>query len=284
MKQPSISVIIPTYNRQGVILRAIESVLNQSYKNFDLWIIDDCSTDDTKKIVEDYLEKNNFICKINYIKNQENRGVSYSRNVGINNSTSMFVAFLDSDDQWTKNKLQIQVDYYLAHQDIKIIHCEEVWIRNGRRVNQMKKHQKSGGDIFLKCLPLCVIGSSTVMIERQVFSDVGLFKEDFPVCEDYDLWLRISAKYCVGFIEDALINKYGGHQDQLSLKYVAMDYYRILSLNCMLEKDINIEYKMAVVEMIEHKGEILLKGYQKHNNFEHFQEIQQIVSCCRTLL
>jgi len=113
---------------------------------------------------------------------------------------------------------------------MRVCHTDEHWIRRGRRVNPKHKHQKYGGDIFARCLPLCAMSPSSVMIRRDVFDDVGLFDENLPACEDYDLWLRITVNEAVLYIDEALLEKTGGHDDQLSQRYPAMDRFRLEAL------------------------------------------------------
>jgi len=129
-----ISIIIPTYNRCAYLFRAIESVLSQTYQDFELLIIDDGSTDETEKHVTDLIKENK---KIKYIKTP-NRGVSAARNLGIHISTGELISFLDSDDEWLPDKLKIQIDFLQNNQDLNLVHGEEIWIRKGKRVNQKK--------------------------------------------------------------------------------------------------------------------------------------------------
>ena len=280
-EKPFISVIIPTYNRAKELKRAVESVLNQDYTNFDLWIIDDGSTDETSKLIEQFQrslskEVKDFKPIIHYIKTA-NQGVSAARNVGINHSKGDWCAFLDSDDEWLKDKLSRQAEFSLDNPEIRIIHGEEIWIRRGKRVNQKKIHQKSGGRIFQRCLKLCLISPSAVMIERGLLEEMNGFDENFVVCEDYDLWLKITSKYEVGYIKEPLITKYGGHDDQLSHKFKAMDYFRVKSIHNLLKSSkIDGEDKQRAEEEIVRKADILLLGYKKHNNLEHFDEIKKI--------
>ena len=166
-----------------------------------------------------------------------------------------------------------------ANPEWPLIHGEEVWVRNGVRVNPMKKHQKSGGRIFKMCIPICCISPSTTIVKKSVLNEVGLFREDFPVCEDYDLWLRITQKYEVGFIEDPIITKYGGHEDQLSRAYKAMDYYRVKSLvRLFKETHLEEDEKKLVGETIKKKCDILLKGYKRHNNLQNYDEVKEMAS------
>jgi len=275
-KLASISVIVPTFNRVETLPRAINSVLDQIYQDIELWIVDDGSTDETESWVQTELLKENLPIPCHYLRSP-NKGVSHARNLAISASSSPWVAFLDSDDEWLPNKLQDQMNYVEKHPDAQLVHGEEIWMRNGVRVNPMKKHQKSGGRIFDRCVELCCISPSTVMIHRDVFQAVGTFREDFPVCEDYELWLRICAKYNVGFLQNPIIKKYGGHDDQLSRKYVAMDYYRIKALEPFLNSDdIDSNEKQLVELTINKKCNVLMRGFKRHNNMDHYNEVESI--------
>jgi|TARA_B100001079_G_scaffold252585_1_gene245825 glycosyltransferase involved in cell wall biosynthesis len=253
--QPDISVIIPTFNRAHTLPRALDSVMVQTLQSMEIIIVDDGSTDETNAVLADYPG----LCIIS----QDNRGVSAARNVGIEKAGGEWLAFLDSDDEWLKEKLEKQWDA-ICNDDKLICHTEEIWIRNGQRVNPMKKHQKYGGLIYEKCLPLCVISPSSVMIHKTVFNDVGNFDETLEVCEDYDLWLRICSKYPVLFVDEPLIVKYGGHDDQLSRKHWGMDRFRAKALEKMIASGAsNDEDEKATVNMLIQKCEIIINGMKK---------------------
>ena len=265
----SISAIIPTFNREDTIERAIDSVLNQTTPCQEIIVIDDGSTDETLKRLEKYQSKN----QITYVKT-DNKGVSAARNHAINLAQGKWISFLDSDDEWLpeKNTMQIACQQKTNY---SLIHGEEIWIRNGKRVNAKFKHQKSGGMIFEKCIPLCLISPSATMIEKELLQKLGCFDEDFVVCEDYDLWLKYTLDYAVGFVEVPIIKKYGGHQDQLSMKYKAMDYYRIKSMVSILRnKIISKDQKSLIQKEIKAKATILLNGYIKHQNMIHYEEVE----------
>ena len=260
----SISIIIPVYNRIKLLPRSIDSILNQTHKNFELIIIDDCSNDDIKKIIKNYKDN-----RIKYIRNKKNMGVSYSRNIGIKKSMYDLIAFLDSDDKWLPDKLNQQLQYFKNNPDINIVHTEEIWIRNGIRVNQKKHHKKNGGDIFIPSLELCLMSPSSIMIKKHIFNKYGYFDESMPVCEDYDMWLRVSAFEKVGFISIPLLIKYGGHSDQLSRKYEAMDKYRVQSMIRIYKiNKLPIAKRDAIIKVILQKSNILLKGALKRNKKE----------------
>lgn len=270
LSSPLVSVIIPTFNRAHSLNKAIDSVLSQTYKDFELIIIDDGSTDDTSQILKAYQDISIF--------KTENNGVSKARNIGIQKAKGKWISFLDSDDVWLKDKLMKQVDFAKQNPSINLIHGEEIWIRNGKRVNPKFKHQKGGGDQFIPSLKLCAISPSTVMLKKELLMKMGLFREDYPCCEDYDLWLKITSQNDVGFIDDFLIEKYGGHKDQLSQKYKAMDYWRVKSIDWVLNNiELNTDKKQAALDGLFNKCKILIKGYEKHGNTnEHYREVKSI--------
>jgi len=251
-----ISVIIPTYNRDTVLDRAIKSVLDQTYKNYELIVIDDGSTDDTSKILTKYHRKIRHYSTLH-------SGVSATRNYGLEKSEGSWVAFLDSDDYWLPEKLERQMQYLREHPEIFIAQTDETWIRNGKFVNPMKKHQKYSGWIFEHCLPLCIVSPSAVIVHQKVFNDVGVFDEGLPVCEDYDLWLRVAAKYQIALIPEKLIVKTGGHPDQLSRKYWGMDRYRITALEKLLVGELKDEQREMVLHEIIKKLKVLETGRRK---------------------
>ena len=264
--QPDISVIIPAFNRAHTLPKALDSVLSQTLKPREIIVVDDGSTDETNAVLANYPG----LCIIS----QDNRGVSAARNVGIEKAGGDWIAFLDSDDEWLSDKLEKQWDA-ICNDDKLICHTDEIWIRNGKRVNPMKKHQKFGGWIYERCLPLCVISPSSVMIHRSVFEDVGVFDESLEVCEDYDLWLRICAKYSILFIDEPLIVKYGGHEDQLSRKYWGMDRFRVKALEKMMSFGaLNDEDEKATVNMILQKCGIIINGMKKRGNNDEAEKWQ----------
>ncbi len=264
-----ISVIIPTYNRETTIERAIESVLNQTQSVDEIIVIDDGSTDNTQERLKKYDQ-------IKILKTQ-NQGVSAARNLGITKASSEWLALLDSDDEWLPHKIESQKEFISKNPQAVCVHGDEVWIRNGKQINQMKKHKKGGGDQFIPSLALCLISPSCVLLSKQVVIELGGFREDFVVCEDYDLWLKLTSRYLVGFIDRPLIKKYGGHQDQLSHKYFAMDYYRVKSIAWILEnRELTPEKRSAAQEMLLKKCFILIKGYKKHNHQDKLREIEKL--------
>ncbi|PPR33811.1 MAG: UDP-Glc:alpha-D-GlcNAc-diphosphoundecaprenol beta-1,3-glucosyltransferase WfgD [Alphaproteobacteria bacterium MarineAlpha6_Bin5] len=255
----NVSVIIPTYNRKAFLTNAIDSVLSQTYQNLELIIIDDGSSDKSL----DFIKKK--YPKIRFFK-QRNKGVSSARNKGIKLSSYEWVAFLDSDDRWHPKKLEKQINYLIKYSKYEICHTDEVWIKNGSKINQHKKHQKFGGFIFDKCLDICKISPSSVIVNKKIFKKIGLFDESLPVCEDYDLWLRILVKFPILYLNEKLTIKYGGHLNQLSKKYWGMDRFRIKTLeNLIKNNSLDNKKKSIVKKKLKEKIDIYLNGLKKRN-------------------
>jgi glycosyltransferase involved in cell wall biosynthesis len=274
IETPRVTVIIPTYNRAWCLREAVDSVLAQDFRDFELIVVDDGSTDDTPQLLQEYGEAIRVF-------RQENRGVSAARNAGIAVSRGALIAFLDSDDLWLQGKLARQVEFFKAHADALICQTEEIWVRNGRRVNPGKRHRKRGGMIFEPSLDLCLVSPSAVMVRRELFQCVGFFDEGLPACEDYDLWLRVSSRYAVHLIDIPLIVKRGGHPDQLS-RTAGLDKFRISAIVKLLGSDrLSIEQRRAAVRTLKRKCTVYAGGCRKRGRMteaEHFEQLAQKIS------
>ncbi len=254
-----VSVIITTYNRCHFLKEAILSVLNQDYHDMEVVVVDDGSTDGSHEVVEGL--------PLQYVW-KENGGISSARNKGIEETSGEYLAFLDVDDLWKKGKLSEQMRR-MREEDALASYTDEIWIRNGKRMNQKLRHRKYSGRIFEQCLPLCIISPSSVVIKREVFDTVGLFDESLPVCEDYDMWLRICSRYPVLFIGLPLIVKRGGHPDQLSRAYEAMDRFRVQSIvNILASGTLDEGMALAARRELEEKCRILTLGARKRGKVE----------------
>jgi glycosyltransferase involved in cell wall biosynthesis len=272
-----ISIIIPTYNRASFLKEAIQSVLDQDYflssdpvYLFELLIIDDGSTDNTKKIVKAFGDR----VKYHY---QANKGISASRNLGLQLAKGDYIAFLDSDDLWTRAKLRMQMNLMDSLSGAEVCYTEEMWIRKGIRVNPKKKHQKHSGWIFDKVLPLCLLSLSSALFRREVFEEVGHFDEELPVCEDYDFGIRVTQKFPVYLIPRPLIVKRGGHPDQLSKKFWGMDRFRIKALEKALNLRLTPHQEKLVRQEIVRKCRILLKGFGIRGNQEEARKYLRLI-------
>jgi glycosyltransferase involved in cell wall biosynthesis len=269
---PKVSVVIPTYERVSTIARAIDSVMAQSFSDFELIVVDDGSTDATAELIgRDYPEAL-FLW-------QDNRGVSAARNAGVSLASGEWIAFLDSDDAWLPEKLERQLSALANEPELLLSHTDEIWIRNDRFVNKPKEYSKSGGRIYRQCLPLCGICPSSVLIRRDLFDEIGGFDETFPVCEDYDLWLRITAREPVHYLDEALVRKCGGHEDQLSTTIWGMDRYRVRALEKILSEEIlSPKDQLLTKETLIKKLRILIAGARKRGNQEVVAEYEPRLS------
>ena len=267
MNLPLISVIIPTYNRFQFLLEAIASVESQSYPNLEIIVVDDGSTDETSSISR---KKN-----IKYIF-QENKGPSAARNTGASTAKGNWLAFLDSDDLWKPKKLMKQWEALKNNPDCKAVYTNEIWIRNGVRINQCQKHKKFSGWIYPKCLPLCIISPSSILLHKNLWKEAGGMDESLPLAEDYDLWLRLTAKHKFLFLDENLIIKRAGHADQLSTKW-GIDRYRVIALQKMLNNsELSDEFKDLTRRELLKKSKILAIGFKKHRKLKEAEFYEKI--------
>jgi len=269
-----ISVIIPTYNRKAAVHEAVTSVLSQKGVDFnalEVIVVDDGSTDDTPSLLEPLT--NTPGSPVRCLR-QAHAGVSAARNHGIREAAGEWLAFLDSDDLWLPRKLAVQMDYLAHHPEIKICQTEEIWIRNGLRLNPKKYHQKPEGHCFPLILDRCLVSPSAVMIHRDIFREVGFFDEALPACEDYDLWLRIGCRHPIGLVKDPLIIKHGGHPDQLSATVPALDRYRIHSLvNLLRREPLDAEQRHAALTVLDRKCRVYAEGCRKRGRMEEAEAV-----------
>lgn len=272
----NVSAVIPTFNRGHCLLRAINSVLAQTTPVDEIIVVDDGSDDKTYDLLvkSELLDMRGQLPNIRYLY-QENKGVSAARNLGIKEAENEYIALLDSDDAWAETKIERQaLKLEKKKFSCRITHTEEIWLKDGQRINPKKKHKKSGGFIFEKCLPLCCISPSSVLLHRTLFNDYGFFDEKLPACEDYDMWLRLCAFEEVLFVEEALTIKYGGHADQLSRAFWGMDRFRVLALEKLINSGkLSTIQRSQALEMLVKKIEILLLGAKKREKKEMIQNL-----------
>jgi glycosyltransferase involved in cell wall biosynthesis len=259
-----VSIVIPTYNRRAMVREAVESVLAQTGAAFELIIVDDGSTDctfeDLSRISDERIR----------IVRRANGGPASARNQGVAIATAPMIAFLDSDDLWMPQKLERQIAFMRANPDCAISQTNEIWIRNQRRVNPGRRHQKRGDDIFVESLRTCLISPSAVIIRTELFRSLGGFDEMMIAGEDYDLWLRILLNHPVGLLDDALVTRRAGHPNQLSAMTPAIDRFRILALAKLLaDTRLADEKRMATVEVLRKKCAIYASGLRRRGRIAH---------------
>ena len=285
---PVVSAIIPVFNRRTLLKEAVDSVVAQTYPRIELIIVDDGSDDGAS---EDFMQRQDLrFLRLEKTSGKEAsdhataipkspgaEGVSAARNAGIKAANGELIALLDSDDLWKPRKIEEQVRYFEKNPEAIICQTEEIWIRRGKRVNPKKIHKKCAGYIFEACLPRCIISPSAVMFRKLLLDEVGYFDESFPVCEDYELWLRVCAKYRVGLISEGLTIKRGGHADQLSNQH-SLDYYRIRALVKLLGSSFLDELqRKAATEELKKKCRVYLNGCRKRKNKASHAEILSLM-------
>jgi glycosyltransferase involved in cell wall biosynthesis len=253
---PAVSVIIPTYNRADLVREALASVQAQTYRDFEIVVVDDGGTDGTFEALA-------AGGQIRVLRHASRRGVSAARNTGLKAARGKWLAFLDSDDLWLPDKLARQIFLLEGQPELLICQTDETWVRRGIRVNKPLSHRQVGGKIFLPSLGRCMISPSAVMLDRRLVADHGGFDETLPAAEDYDLWLRLTWRYEVGLVDEPLVIKRGGHPDQLSQQW-GLDRFRIRALvKLVQEPDLPETYARAARRMLAAKCAIYAQGCAK---------------------
>jgi glycosyltransferase involved in cell wall biosynthesis len=252
-----------------MIAEAVQSVLSQTFKAFELIIVDDGSTDNTTRLLRSYDSRLKIF-------SQPRAGVAAARNAGVAMSRGKYIAFLDSDDLWSPAKLEIQADFMERNSGVHICQTEEIWIRRGLRVNPTSRHRKPAGDIFQRSLELCLVSPSAVMMTKELFYWSGGFDESFPVCEDYDLWLRIAVDHPVFLINSPLVTKRGGHADQLSRSLWGMDRFRALAIVKLLRAGLGGEKRQWALDSLRQKTSILAAGAAKRGKLDEARKFEAL--------
>ena len=263
-------MVLPTLNRLHLLRRALYSVQAQTLPPLETIVIDDGSTDRSHESLATEFPTVQWI-------RQSNHGVSHARNQGIKQAKGEWIALLDSDDTWHPSKLEEQNQFLQQNLGLLFCHTDEAWIRRGKSVSHPAYLNKSNQDIFLKSLARCIICPSSVVIHQKIFEKIGFFDEELPVCEDYDLWLRLVLQYEIGYLDRKLVTKHGGHSDQLSTTYWGMDRFRVQSLQKLLD---NPNLKSSLIPLIFQtliqKLDILNKGFSKRDKQLEAKEFNQL--------
>jgi len=253
---PDVSVIIPTYNRRAMVREAVASVLAQRDASSELIVVDDGSTDGTSEMLSG-------LSRVT-VERTERRGPAAARNSGVALARAPLITFLDSDDLWATDKLARQLAFMHEFPDCAISQTAEIWVRDGRRVNPGARHLKRAGDIFLDSLQTCLISPSAVILKTDLFRTLGGFDEDLAAAEDYDLWLRILVDHEPGLLDELLVTRRAGHDDQLSSSIPALDRFRVIALMKLLADDrLSDLRRSAVADVLVEKCRILAKGAQR---------------------
>lgn len=200
-----VSVVIPTYNRAKLLKRTVLSVLNQTYRDFEIIVVDDASTDDTEEVVRSFSDE-----RIRYIRHNENKGDAAARNIGIKAAKGQFIAFQDSDDEWLPEKLQRQMEIFEnVLPNVGVIYTGFLKIKGKRKIYlPPSRIIKRNGDIHNELLKGNFIGTSTAVIKKGCFKRTGMFDERLPHLVDWEMWLRVSKYYHFKYVDAPLVNVY----------------------------------------------------------------------------
>lgn len=281
-----VSVIIPTYNRANIIGRAIDSVLNQTYKNIEIIVIDDNSDDDTQAIINKYGNK------VRYKKLTTNLGPSKARNTGIRLATGSLIAFQDSDDEWLADKTEQQVSLLNNNKDYGMVYCAYEKIEKYYSVRVPSEGTPMTellGNIFESLIEKNKIGTPTMLIKREVLENVGLFNEELKAYEDWELAIRISMKFKIGYVNKALVKVYkldfGVNSNYKNIYnariFIAINYYKyvndkerigkniynlISSIECENETEREEVKQMLVPNLINEMEYSLVKSGAEENS------------------
>ncbi|MBS0618946.1 MAG: glycosyltransferase family 2 protein [Spirochaetes bacterium] len=260
---PQVDVVIPAFGRTDLLGEAIASVLAQSYPHFTLTVVDDASP----VPLENAVRVRDM--RLRWLRLEKTQGPGAARNAGAALADAPYIAFLDSDDLWAREKLAEQVAFLEAHRALSWVHTHEVWQRNGITVKQKAEHRKQGGQFLIRAFERCLISPSAVMLRRNFFEASGGFHEPFFVCEDFELWLRLLAQAPVGYIDMPLTIKRAGAWPQLSTTR-ELDRYRVLALHRFWRlnrhKATMKATEASLLSEATKKTTILLKGALKYGH------------------
>lgn len=270
---PLVSVIIPVYNRFEMAKEAVSSVIGQTYRNLEVIIVDDGSIDMTSTLAVYFGDD----LRVKYLKIKHNGMPGFVRNKGVEISSGKYLAFLDSDDLWVDSKLEKQIGFMENNSTYKVVHTREAWVRNGKTISQSGFNHKRFGNIFSDALVKCILGPSTIMLEKDLYIKLGGFRDDLEIAEDYELWLRLTDSNNIGYIDEPLITKRAGHVGQLSEKYGQIEIFRIRGLQKLVEQNYfkNGNQQQAENELAK-KCRIYAAGCKKRNKIEEAEIYESI--------
>ena len=279
-----ISIIIPTYNREKLVVRSVESVLGQTLKNIEVIVVDDCSDDNTENVLKKIKDK-----RLKYIKLSKNSGACYARNQGIKNATGKYIAFQDSDDVFHPDKLEKQLNNLIKNKtdmDFCKVRINDLDVKNEFPTNQQELEMK---DDFLKTLCRCnFISTQAILAKKKVFDDF-LFDVELPRLQDYDFVLRVATKFKISYTDEVLVDLFRQSDSisnsniklknacsimidkdyGLSKDYLKEFHTNLLSIIIMLETDPLNEQ----IKNLNYNFDILNNKYSELNkNFENLNK------------
>ncbi len=268
-KNPLVSVIIPLYNREKTISRAIESILKQSYQNYEIIVVDDCSKDSGAQIVEDFHND-----KIRIIRLPENHGANYARNTGIQDAEGELIAFLDSDDEWMDHKLEKQIEYMQTNElDACFCSYTQVWNSGERRQipnPELYPYENMERDICKILAVTNVVGTPALILSRKAIDDIGLFDVNMPKMQDYEFAIRLARKYKIGFVREPLWYAYI-QNDSLTVQNSDAQAFMV-----MLRKYPDFLDKDVLVNRLINLGYFLENGKVDYQRIDEVENITRL--------
>jgi glycosyltransferase involved in cell wall biosynthesis len=267
--EPLVSVIIPTYNRAAYLQKALQSVKEQTYQCLEIIVIDDGSTDDTGKMLENYGGQLSYFY-------QENRGISGARNAGIKRARGEFIAFLDSDDYWLPDKTAQQLALFKQHPEYGLVAARCASIRLDGSYREKNRPGRSGW-VLEDLFKANFIRTSAAMVKQECFKNIGLFDEELRECEEYDLWLRIAAQYPMGFINKSLAvyvdNPAGVSTDSLTGRLYRL---RVLEKKYLQDKIPANLYARRIADTCHYIGRHYIKRGEKEQGVQYLLKAQKL--------
>ena len=283
---PLVSVIIPAYNRAPLLKEAVRSVLAQSFRDIEIIIADDGSTDGTPSMLRELEEKSLSAPEGPPLRllRQDHRGMAGQvRNFAVQAASGRYLAFLDSDDLWLPEKLSRQLPFFGKPPGLRLVHTRELWLRQGRVISQKGQRHRRFGDVFGDALEKCILGPSTVVLERSLFDEIGGFREDLEVAEDYELGLRITALHEIGYVDEPLTVKRAGEWPQLSKKYDHIEDFRIKALQPLIDQDrLPFSRRMPARRVLSRKCGVYARGCRKRGRSEEALRYEALAAAYRT--
>lgn len=231
-----ISVIIPTYNREKLISRAIKSVMDQTYKDIEVIVIDDASNDNTEKVVSSLKYDNLY-----YYKLKKNGGACKARNFGIDKAKGDYISFLDSDDEWEKDKLEKQYNF-LKEKNVEIVSCNYFYEKNGsikRKINYTHDEKITLSELLNEN----IITTGSILISKQIIKKIGNFDEKLPRYQDWDLVIRLAKEYDIYFLNDPLLTLHFQANSITSSTSKQKKYYALECIYIKNEKELKKDKK-----------------------------------------
>lgn len=223
--EAKVSVIMPVYNGEKYVAIAINSVLSQTYSDFEFIIIDDCSTDNTPNIIKDFAENDS---RIIIIKNTENLKIVKSLNIGLRIAKGEYIARIDSDDIWFKHKLEIQIKRFINDKYLYLLGTSKILINSiGNTISSTEKQMFSYVDIKNNILKYNLLCHSSVIYKKEIIDKIGLYNEKYKNSEDYEYWIKIINNYKTEILQEALVH-YRISDNMVSLRKRKQQYYFVI--------------------------------------------------------